>query len=455
MEKIIIPFRRAFEREEGYALAEVLSPLPPSDDPERFYAIQRSANSFTIQSDLRSAFKSVRLDPQEREIWVDVFVHYWKSINDILAAEAATALDSNPPDWTQVYTSWKELLNFIHRGYTQSHFPPWTIPILYTVTKHLRTFAIRADATILPSTSASPGVNSLDEPSTDSTTSHPNLEDCARQINRIFALVTQDRSPPPNRKYGTYYIALLLFRTYFRLSSISLCKNIIRSINAASAADMPALELFPKAHQVGYRYYVGVVAFLDERYEDALRELEAAYGACLAGPGGARQAERILGYLVPTQLLVRHRLPRQGLLEQYPALEGLYKPLCTAVRKGDLGAFDAALAAGEDQFVRRRVYLTLERGRDVCLRNLFRRVYLAGGWDEKVGETGDRVRRSRFPVAEFAAGMRIMGLQAEGDEVEALVAGLIYKGLIKGYISRQHGMVVLNKKGGAFPGTGV
>ncbi|GAM83141.1 hypothetical protein ANO11243_011270 [Dothideomycetidae sp. 11243] len=447
MDKIIPAFRQAFEREEGYALADVFSPVPPSSDPDRLYAIQRGIDSFSIQSSLKTALKPLHFGQQERDIWVDVFVHYWKSINELLAAEEASG-QGKAPDWTPVYTSWKELLNFIHRGYTQSLFEPWTIPLLYAVTKHLRTFAIQADAALLASPPSRNITSGLDDLSAgDETNNTPNLEDCARQINRIFALVTQDRSPPPNRKYGTYYIATLLFRTYFRLNSYSLCKNIIRSINAASAADMPSLDLFPKAHQVGYKYYVGVVAFLDERYEDALVQLESAYNQCLAGTEGHSQAERILFYLVPTQLLVRHRLPTAKLLERYAGLQALYAPLCTAVRRGDLGAFDAALAKGEDLFVRRRVYLTLERGRDVCLRNLFRRVYLSGGFE---GE----VRRSRFPIAEFRAGLAVVGQRLAGDEVEALVAGLIYKDLVKGYISRGHAMVVLSKKG-AFPGTGV
>ena len=58
-------------------------------------------------------------------------------------------------------------------------------------------------------------------------------------------------------------------------------------------------------------------------------------------------------------------------------------------------------------------------------------------------------------MAEFVAAMRVVGQdEVEGDEVEALIAGLLYKDLMKGYISRAHGMVVLSKKG-AFPGTGV
>lgn len=451
MDKLITPFRQAFQKEDGYALAEVLSPVAPSSDPNRLIDIQRCANSFTIQPDLRSSLKSMIRNQQEREIWVDIFVHYWKAINDLLAAEElASAADSQSkePDWLQVYNSWKELLNFIHRGYSQSQIDSWTIPLLYTVSKHLRVFAIRADTTVSPSTALSSG---LDDIAIDDESTSPNLEDCARQINRIFALVTQDRAPPPNRKYGTYYIATLLFRTYFRLNSISLCKNIIRTIDVASSSpDMPTLDLFPKAHQVSYRYYVGVYAFLDERYEDALTHLSSAYGTCLAGPRGQDQAQRILWYLIPAQLLVRHRLPSPLLLAQYPDLEGMYARLAKAIREGDMGSFDASLLSAEDALVRRRVYLTLERTRDICLRNLLRRVYLLGGVDDA------GLRRSRFPIAEFGAALRVVGIKGiEDEEVEALVAGLIYKNLMKGYVSRPHGMVVLSKKGDVFPGTGV
>ncbi|KAF4556116.1 CSN12-like protein [Elsinoe fawcettii] len=434
MDRIIPPLRQAFQTEDGYALAAVVSPTAPPSDPSRLTAIAQALNPANAQYELRSSLRPLLPSNDELTAWTDIFTAYHRSLLTLL---------SPTPDWVQSYQSWRDLLNALHRAYTQGHLEPWTLPILYSTTSHLRTLALRADAT------TSPTPSSLTADPTDPTLSSPNLEDCARQINRVFALCTQDRSPPPNRKYGTYYTAVLLFKTYFRLNSISLCKNIIRSIQASSA-DMPPLEFFPKSHRVSYSYYVGVVAFLEERYEQAETELEAAYGLCLA-EGGERQAERILTYLVPVKLLVRHVLPSKALLVRHGRLEGLFGELTRAVKRGDLAGFDRALADGEDEFVRMRVYLTLERGRDVCARNLLRKVYLAGGWEE--GKEGE-VRRSRISVAEWRAGLKVVGEELESDEVEGLIAGLIYKNLIKGYISRAHSMVVLNKKG-AFPGTGV
>ena len=148
-----------------------------------------------------------------------------------------------------------------------------------------------------------------------------------------------------------------------------------------------------------------------------------------------RNKELILTYLIPTRLVKSRTLPSARLLAPYPRLATLFTPLTNAIRSGDLSSFDAALAAGESSFVKRRIYLTLERGRDICLRNLLRKVFVAGGVDE----AGNR--RVRVPVQEFAVAVRLgeaeggdegdsgmgMGRFLEQDEVECLLANMIYK----------------------------
>jgi len=91
---------------------------------------------------------------------------------------------------------------------------------------------------------------------------------------------------------------------------------------------------------------------------------------------------RILTYLIPCRLLTSHVLPTKKLLEPFPRLQDLFLPLAQCIRRGDLRQFDIALQHGEDVFVKRRIYLTLERCRDIALRNLLRKVFIAGGFDE-------------------------------------------------------------------------
>ena len=111
----------------------------------------------------------------------------------------------------------------------------------------------------------------------------------------------------------------------------------------------------------------------------------------------------------------------------------MFSPLASCIKQGDLAGFDAALVAGEEEFVKRRIYLTLERGRDLVMRNLFRKVFIAGGHDPlKEGQSdADRVRRTRVPVKEFEAAVRLSmgekGGSIDLDEVECYVANMIYK----------------------------
>jgi hypothetical protein len=89
--------------------------------------------------------------------------------------------------------------------------------------------------------------------------------------------------------------------------------------------------------------------------------------------------------------------------------------------------------------------LTLERSRDIALRNLLRKVYLAAGYDElKDGQTEkDQIRKSRIPLIHFATALR-MGIAGEGsgqavedDEVECLLANQIYKVRPQEYHARE------------------
>lgn len=135
----------------------------------------------------------------------------------------------------------------------------------------------------------------------------------------------------------------------------------------------------------------------------------------------------ILTYLIPCHLLTTHTLPSAKLLEAFPRLQKSFLGLAVAIKKGDLQGFDRALSDGEDEFVKRRIYLTLERGRDIALRNLLRKVFIAGGFEE-AKEGQEPVRRTRIPVAEVAAAMKLSGGEdIDTDEVECLMANLIYK----------------------------
>lgn len=136
----------------------------------------------------------------------------------------------------------------------------------------------------------------------------------------------------------------------------------------------------------------------------------------------------LLTYLIPTHLHTTLKLPTPSLLSTLPHLAPLFISLLSSIKQGHLYAFSAALSLHESTFVKRRIYLSLERARDICLRNLLRKVWLLEGGKEN----------TRVKVGTFAAGVRFSmygqqiktergEMMIEDEEVECLVAGLIYK----------------------------
>ncbi|KAK4692751.1 COP9 signalosome complex subunit 12, partial [Lecanoromycetidae sp. Uapishka_2] len=455
MEVLFRDFQAANAEMSGPLLAATIAPIAPPNYLNRLDAIYKASNADSISRDVafgltKSAHAAIQFPNPEIDTWTEIYSAYWYAIGGIIAAEQATSR----PDWQGVYNAWKDLANTVIKGYSSGVLEAWTLPVLYIAGKHLRIFAIKADESAGGDTAFK--IEGLQEDIAGDYGKNQQLEDAARVINRMFMLCHSDRAPlEESRKWGLYYTTNLLFKTYFKLNSIGLSKNCLRAISA-SKMDMPDLDAFPRSHIVTFKYYVGVIQFLEEDYVTAEENLTSAWHICHRS--ASRNIELILIYLIPTLLLTKQRLPSSRLLSPYPRLARLFTPLVSAIRSGSLSAFDAALAEGEAEFVKRRIYLTLERGRDICLRNLLRKVFLAAGVDE------EGKRRTRIKVDEFSAAIRVGERIGEDDmtdrekleneEVECLVANMIYKNLMKGYISRAHGTVVLSKNG-AFPGTGI
>ncbi|EHK96284.1 putative protein CSN12 like protein [Glarea lozoyensis 74030] len=398
MDLIFGDFRKFYEVGDGYGLAQTLSPISPPSQPERLRNFYRSTNFQNVQKDFKYQIlydnsAPFKLPADEGNGWVEVYVAYWKAVGEIQIAEAAA--NSGHKANNGQYLVFSLLSLSLATGALGSR-------------KYLRVFAIKADEGAASSQAVSATFQDDFNPDSEK---NEKLEDAARQLNRIFNLCLSDRG------------------------------------------DMPPLESFPLAHQVTFKYYVGVIYFLEENYVESEKNLTEAWTLC--HKDSIRNKELILTYLIPCHLLTTHTLPTLALLSPYPRLQKLFLPLSRCIKKGDLSGFDAALIAGEDEFVKRRIYLTLERGRDVALRNLLRKVFIAGGFEDAKEPGAPQVRKTRVPVAEFGAAISIGSKETmDNDEVECLLANMIYKNLMKGYIARDRGIVVLSK-GGAFPGTGV
>lgn len=75
-----------------------------------------------------------------------------------------------------------------------------------------------------------------------------------------------------SRIWGIYYIINLLFKTYFKLNQASLSRTILKNLHAYQGK-MPQLDQFPKSQQVTFKYYEGVLFFLEENYVEVSSSL--------------------------------------------------------------------------------------------------------------------------------------------------------------------------------------
>ncbi|RHZ67024.1 hypothetical protein Glove_303g62 [Diversispora epigaea] len=382
---------QCIERENGSQIAELLTIRAPF--------IQSLASNCD-----KISIRKLEIDAKRtlEQPWNEFVVLYVKVIISMSKRKYAEAFDEQ-----------NLLVSNFHKAFQNTlTLTRWSLPILYVLDYDLRLLAIKSDL-IFMMTEKPP----------------KNLEIAARAINKSFSICITDRgSLSVSRKWGTYYFAGLLFKTYFKLKQQNLCKNVMRSIKAASV-DLPPFERFPKAHQVTYLYYHGLLLFLDAEYNLAEEKLVAAFRMC--PKSNKKNKELILRYLIPVWI-IRGILPSTEILSRYSRLNKLYKPFIDAIREGNVKNFDDALVMNEVKLVSQNTFLTVELAREIAMKVLFKKVYIINN------------RESKIPLTLFHKALNYVGREVEMTEVMWFLSSMIHKGLIRGHIQYSNQFLVLS-----------
>lgn len=291
----------------------------------------------------------------------------------------------------------------------------WALPIMYTACLDLRLFASQADVQLSKKGKGKPGET---------------LEKAAELLMGCFRVCASDnRSSLDNSKRrGMLNLVNQLFKIYFKVNKLHLCKPLIRAIESSALKDH-----FSISQVVTYRYYVGQKAMFDSDFKNAEEYLTFAFLRC--DRESMHNKRLILIYLIPVKMLLGH-MPSEALLRKYDLMQ--FAEVVSAVTEGNLRRLDGALSANEEFFIKSGIYLILERLRVITYRNLFKKVYLL-------------LKTHQIPMDAFLAALKFMQVEdVDLDELHCIVANLIYEGKIKGYISLQHQKLVVSKQS-AFP----
>lgn len=144
----------------------------------------------------------------------------------------------------------------------------------------------------------------------------------------------------------------------------------------------------------------------------------------------------ILKYLIPVKLSIGI-LPKNQLLEKYGLVE--YSNVVQALKRGDLRLLRQALQEHEDRFLRSGVFLVLEKLELQVYQRLLKKIYI-------IQKQRDPSKAHQMKLEVIVKALKWLEIDMDLDEVECIVAILIYKNLVKGYFAHKSKVVVLSKQ---------
>lgn len=288
----------------------------------------------------------------------------------------------------------------------------WVIPVLKVLSEELRLIATISDV----------GMNLSD---------NEKLREAEIALKNGFAAVAKDRtalSSPAAKKRAIFIVTNCLFKIYFRLNTLHNATKIINVVEGPGSV-LNNLSVFPVCDVVTYKYYIGRLRMFEDNFEESRECLRLALMHTPKHKHVNRQ--RILASLVPVEMSLGI-FPTDLIGSVYGLHQ--YVTLAVAAKSGNLRAFERCMQAHRMSLIRLGVFLVLERVKVICYRNLFKRVF------REVGS-------SRLPLTNFQFVMNALSDEPVSlDEVECILANLIFQKKLNGYINHEHRMLVVSKK---------
>jgi hypothetical protein len=387
------------------ALAQYINHVLASitnQDGDKFASLISLKNTIAGRGNhqLENAAERSTLEPACKKLneWADVVI-------SILYAMLAV----KNKQYVDAYSYYQEAIGFFHTRLREESI--WDLPVLYAMDYDLRAIATMADRELV-----SQGQKAA------------KLEDSANTIRKLYAVTIGDRSPLEySKKLGALHLVNSLLRIYFKLKNLEPGKTLIKNVDNF----LPQLytsKLFPTHKVATYNFYLGRLLIFDGNYKKAQEALVYSFEKF---PKRAWKNKRlILLYLIPIQAMFS-KFPKPRLLQKYNLPQ--FADILTAVKQGDLRTFIASLSTYQDFFIKHGIYLMLEKLKTQVYRNLIKKIWLIRG-------------NSMIPLSKVIVAVQWLGETIDMDEVECIVANLVFDGHIKGYISHQKSCLVLREK---------
>jgi len=104
-----------------------------------------------------------------------------------------------------------------------------------------------------------------------------------------------------------------------------------------------------------------------------------------------------------------------------------------ATINGDIKSFESIITQHQASFIKLGIYLVLEQVKTTTYRNLFAKIFKLSN------------NNTRLNLHHFQSIFKWLNHDIELDEIECIIANLIYQNKIKGYISHEKRYLIVSK----------
>ncbi|KAK6941397.1 hypothetical protein RJ641_026774 [Dillenia turbinata] len=292
------------------------------------------------------------------------------------------------------------------------------------------------------------------------------------------------------KRVGALYVTCQLFKIYFKLGTVHLCRSVIRSIETARIFDF---EEFPARDKVTFMYYTGRLDVYNEKFPacannvtyvlklliypseitvyfylseflpalmsfDSLLLMNSAFYTFLAdhklsyalmhcNPQNEENIRMILKYLIPVKLSIGN-LPRGWLLERHNLTE--YTGIVEALKSGDLRLLRNAFQEHEHWYIPHVLKIRClpcprEAGASSLPTNSKKNHFMLP-CNFMIQKQKDPSKAHQIKLEVILKALKWLDMDMDVDEVECIMAILIYRNLMKGYFAHKSKVVVLSKQ---------
>ena len=179
---------------------------------------------------------------------------------------------ANDHKFVEAYQQQSMLVQAFTKLFQSQKEDNWALFIMYVISLDLRRFAMKADQELTKKGADKPG-QTLEKAAeclmglfrVCAADKYANL-DIWFQKHTYFSFAFHSRSSDEyTKRWGMLYLVNQLFKIYFRINKLHLCKPLIRAIDASQFRDQ-----FSLSQQVTYRYYVGRKAMFDSDFKSGM-----------------------------------------------------------------------------------------------------------------------------------------------------------------------------------------